>query len=40
MIFIDDGLSGATLARPGLDALRDRAMLGAIDEVLVLAPDR
>jgi len=40
MIFLDDGLSGATLARPGLDALRDRAMLGAIDEVLVLAPDR
>jgi hypothetical protein len=40
MIFIDDGFSGATLARPGLDALRDRAMLGAIDEVLVLAPDR
>ena len=40
MIFIDDGFSGATLARPGLDALRDRAMMGAIDEVLVLAPDR
>ena len=40
MIFLDDGFSGATLARPGLDALRDRAMMGAIDEVLVLAPDR
>ena len=40
MIFIDDGLSGATLARPSLEALRDRAMMGAIDEVLVLAPDR
>jgi site-specific DNA recombinase len=40
MIFIDDGFSGATLARPSLDALRDRAMMGAIDEVLVLAPDR
>jgi site-specific DNA recombinase len=40
MIFIDDGFRGATLARPSLDALRDRAMMGAIDEVLVLAPDR
>ena len=40
MIFLDDGFSGATLARPGLDALRDRAVMGALDEVLVLAPDR
>jgi site-specific DNA recombinase len=40
MIFIDDGFSGATLARPGLDTLRDQAMVGAIDEILVLAPDR
>jgi site-specific DNA recombinase len=40
MIFLDDGFSGATLARPGLDALRDRAMMGAIDAVLVLTPDR
>ena len=40
MIFLDDGFSGATLARPGLDALRDRAMRGTIDAVLVLTPDR
>ncbi len=38
--FLDDGFSGATLVRPGLDALRDQAMSGAIDQVLVLAPDR
>ena len=40
LIFIDDGYSGATLSRPGLDALRDRAMVGALDHILVLAPDR
>ena len=40
MIFLDDGFRGATLARPRWDALRDRAMLGTLDEVLVLAPDR
>jgi site-specific DNA recombinase len=40
LIFTDDGFSGATLARPALDALRDQAVSGAIDEVLVLSPDR
>jgi site-specific DNA recombinase len=40
LIFTDDGFSGATLARPGLDALRDRAMMGTIDHILVLTPDR
>jgi len=40
LIFSDDGFSGATLARPGLDALRDRAMMGSIDRILVLTPDR
>ena len=40
LIFTDDGFSGATLARPGLDALRDRAMVGIIDQILVLTPDR
>ena len=39
-IFIDDGYSGATLVRPGLEALRDRAMMGTLDQILVLAPDR
>src|SRR5262245_8295256 len=40
LIFVDDGFSGATLVRPGLDALRDRAMVGALYHILVLAPDR
>ena len=40
LIFTDDGFSGATLARPGLDALRDHAMTGTIDPILVLTPDR
>jgi site-specific DNA recombinase len=36
----DDGHSGATLRRPGLDRLRDAAASGALDLVLVTAPDR
>lgn len=40
LIFTDDGFSGATLARPALDALRDRAMMGTIDHIVVLTPDR
>jgi site-specific DNA recombinase len=40
LIFIDEGFSGATLARPGLDALRDQAVAGALDHILVLSPDR
>jgi site-specific DNA recombinase len=36
----DDGHSGASLARPGLDRLRDGAQAGAFDAVLVLSPDR
>jgi site-specific DNA recombinase len=39
-VFRDDGCSGATLARPGLDSLRDAAKQRAIDRVLVTAPDR
>jgi site-specific DNA recombinase len=40
LIFADNGVSGATLARPKLDALRDRAAAGEIDQILVLNPDR
>ena len=40
LVFTDDGFSGATLARPGLDALRDQAMMGMINYILVLTPDR
>jgi site-specific DNA recombinase len=36
----DDGYSGASLTRPGLDALRDRAALAEIDLLLITAPDR
>jgi len=39
-IYRDDGYSGATLKRPGLDRLRDRAALAAVDCVVMPAPDR
>lgn len=39
-IFRDDGYSGAALARPGLDRLRDAVKGREIDRVLVAAPDR
>src|SRR5215470_13792062 len=38
--FQDDGFSGATLARPGLEALRDLAAEGQIQSVLIYSPDR
>ena len=39
-IFRDDGLSGSTLKRPGLDRLRDRAAEAVFDRILITAPDR
>ena len=36
----DDGYSGAHLARPQLDRLRDGAQTGEFDAVIVLSPDR
>jgi site-specific DNA recombinase len=39
-IYRDDGYSGATLKRPGLDRLRDRVALAAIECVVMTAPDR
>ena len=39
-IFEDEGYSGATLARPGLERLRDLAAEGQIEAVLIYAPDR
>ena len=39
-VFEDDGYSGTTLVRPGLEAVRDLAAAGAIAAVLVYAPDR
>ena len=38
--FEDDGYSGSTLVRPGLERLRDLAAEGAIAKVLVYSPDR
>jgi site-specific DNA recombinase len=38
--FLDDGYSGATLVRPGLDRLRDLAAVGALDRIYVHSPDR
>ena len=39
-VFEDDGYSGTTLVRPGLEAVRDLAASGQIVAVLVHAPDR
>src|SRR5229473_1870672 len=39
-VFEDDGYSGATLDRPGLERVRDLAAEGQIQAVLVYAPDR
>jgi site-specific DNA recombinase len=39
-IFLDEGYSGATLLRPGLEALRDLAGQGQLEAVLVYSPDR
>jgi len=38
--FIDDGVSGANLARPELDRLRDLASAGVFEALYVLSPDR
>ncbi|MCH8989871.1 MAG: recombinase family protein [Chloroflexi bacterium] len=38
--YIDDGFSGATLDRPGLDRLRDAFLTGEIDVVVFHSPDR
>ena len=40
MFFVDAGVSGATLVRPQLEQLRDRAAFGLMDRLYVLSPDR
>jgi site-specific DNA recombinase len=40
MLFIDAGVSGATLIRPQLERLRDHAAIGLVDRLYVLSPDR
>jgi site-specific DNA recombinase len=39
-VFEDEGWSGATLIRPGLERLRDVAAQGQVETVLVYSPDR
>ena len=39
-VFRDDGYSGASLRRPGLERLRDRAAARTLDLVVITAPDR
>ena len=38
--YLDDGYSGASLERPGLDRLRDALGCGEFDLVLFHSPDR
>ena len=39
-LFRDDGYSGASLQRPGLDALRDAAASARFDRIVITTPDR
>jgi site-specific DNA recombinase len=38
--FIDEGDSGATLVRPGLERLRDLIAAGGVERLYVHSPDR
>jgi site-specific DNA recombinase len=40
LAFVDDGVSGNTLVRPGLERLRDAVANGAIDRLYIHQPDR
>ena len=40
LVFEDEGFSGASLTRPALERLRDRAVEGAFEVLLCHAPDR
>ena len=40
LVFCDEGISGATLTRPALERLRDRAAEGRFELLLCHAPDR
>ena len=40
LTFVDDGYSGSTLIRPGLEQLRDVVALQGLDRLYVLDPDR
>ena len=38
--FTDNGVIGTTLVRPGLDALRDKAVAGEVHQILMLCTER
>lgn len=40
LCFLDEGYSGETLLRPGLEQLRDAVWTGAVDRIYVHSPDR
>jgi len=40
LVFRDDGYTGTTLKRPGLDRLREQAAQAHFDQVLITTPDR
>src|SRR6187551_1667753 len=40
LVFEDEGFSGASLRRPALERLRDRAVEGGFEVLLCHAPDR
>jgi site-specific DNA recombinase len=40
LCFLDEGYSGSTLIRPGLERLRDMAAAGCVDRLYVHSPDR
>jgi site-specific DNA recombinase len=40
LVFCDDGVSGATLVRPALERVRDRAAEGSFEVLLCHSPDR
>jgi site-specific DNA recombinase len=40
MHFMDEGYSGATLVRPGLERLRDLVAIGGVERLYVHSPDR
>jgi site-specific DNA recombinase len=39
-VYVDEGVSGATLARPALERLRDAVAAGEVERLYVHAPDR
>jgi site-specific DNA recombinase len=40
LVLRDDGYSGTSLRRPGLDGLRDAVASAEVERVLITAPDR